>query len=35
MGRGDNRSKRGKISNGTFGVNRPKKARNAKAKAKA
>ncbi|RQO31089.1 30S ribosomal protein THX [Taibaiella sp. KBW10] len=34
MGRGDNRSKRGKISSGTFGVSRPKKTRNAK-KAKA
>lgn len=35
MGRGDNRTKRGKISNGTFGVSRPakvgKKAKAAKA----
>ncbi len=32
MGRGDNRTKRGKITTGSFGVSRPKKARNAKAK---
>lgn len=27
MGRGDNRTKRGKIANGTYGVRRPKKAK--------
>ncbi len=32
MGKGDNRTKRGKITNGTFGVSRPKKAKNLKAK---
>ena len=30
MGRGDNRSKKGKIANGTYGVSRPKKANKAK-----
>lgn len=32
MGRGDNRTKRGKITTASFGVSRPKKTRNAKAK---
>lgn len=29
MGRGDNRTKRGKISNGTYGVSRPAKVKKA------
>jgi ribosomal small subunit protein bTHX len=29
MGRGDNRTKRGKISSGTFGVSRPAKVKKA------
>lgn len=33
MGRGDNRTKRGKISNGTFGVSRPAKVAKKSAKA--
>ncbi|HRP89883.1 MAG TPA: 30S ribosomal protein THX [Edaphocola sp.] len=32
MGRGDNRTKKGKITSASYGVSRPKKARNAKAK---
>lgn len=31
MGRGDNRTKRGKISNGTYGVSRPAKVKKADA----
>lgn len=31
MGRGDNRTKRGKISSGTFGVSRPAKTKKATA----
>lgn len=35
MGKGDKKSKRGKISSGTFGVRRPRKVKkNTKAKAK-
>lgn len=31
MGRGDNRTKKGKISSGTYGVSRPAKAKKAEA----
>jgi ribosomal small subunit protein bTHX len=31
MGRGDNRTKRGKISTGSYGVSRPAKAKKANA----
>lgn len=33
MGRGDNRTKRGKISSGTFGVSRPSKVKKTEAAA--
>ncbi|MFT4061771.1 MAG: 30S ribosomal protein THX [Edaphocola sp.] len=32
MGRGDNRTKRGKISSGTYGVSRPARPKKAAAK---
>ena len=35
MGRGDNRTKKGKITNGTFGVSRPDKVKKANAADKA